>query len=131
MEARYIAVVHKDPDTGFGVSFPHVPGCVGVGATLEEALADAKSALEAHLQALLDLGEQIPRESSFINKTDIEQDGLVEIGFLTVQLPALAKRINITVDAHLLARIDRDAESRGMNRSAYFSEGARRLMDKG
>ena len=33
----YIALVHKDPDSDFGVSFPDFPGLVTAGRTLEPA----------------------------------------------------------------------------------------------
>ena len=34
--ASYIAVIHKDPDSDFGVSFPDFPGCITAGATIDE-----------------------------------------------------------------------------------------------
>jgi predicted RNase H-like HicB family nuclease len=42
---HYIALIHKEPDSSYGVSFPDVPGVVAVSATLDEALADAAEAL--------------------------------------------------------------------------------------
>ena len=36
--AGYIALVHKDKDTSYGVSFPDVPGCISAGDTFEEAM---------------------------------------------------------------------------------------------
>jgi predicted RNase H-like HicB family nuclease len=35
--ASYIAVLHKDADSDYGVDFPDFPGCVTAGETLEEA----------------------------------------------------------------------------------------------
>ena len=32
----YIALVHKDEGTSYGVSFPDVPGCIAAGDTFEE-----------------------------------------------------------------------------------------------
>ena len=37
----YLALVHKDEGTSYGVSFPDVPGCISAGDTFEEAVADA------------------------------------------------------------------------------------------
>jgi predicted RNase H-like HicB family nuclease len=45
----YIALVHKDEGTSYGVSFPDVPGCVSAGDTFEEAVANAVEALAGHL----------------------------------------------------------------------------------
>jgi predicted RNase H-like HicB family nuclease len=53
----YIALVHKDEGTSYGVSFPDVPGCVSAGDTFEEALANAAEALAGHF-ALIDTGRR-------------------------------------------------------------------------
>jgi len=45
MATHYIALIHKDPDTGYGVSFPDVPGVIAVADTLDTALAEAAEAL--------------------------------------------------------------------------------------
>ena len=37
----YIALVHKDEGTSYGVSVPDVPGCISAGDTFEEAVANA------------------------------------------------------------------------------------------
>jgi len=41
----YIALVHKDEGTSYGVSFPDVPGCISAGDTFEDAVANAVEAL--------------------------------------------------------------------------------------
>lgn len=61
---HYIALVHKDADTDYGVSFPDLPGCVTAGATLDEARAMAAAALALHLEGLAEDGEAIPAPSS-------------------------------------------------------------------
>jgi predicted RNase H-like HicB family nuclease len=57
--AGYIALVHKDEGTSYGVSFPDVPGCISAGDTLEEALANAGAALAAHLALMREDGDAI------------------------------------------------------------------------
>lgn len=42
---HYIALIEKDADSGFGVSFPDVPGVFSAGETLDEAIANAGEAL--------------------------------------------------------------------------------------
>lgn len=42
----YIAIVHKDPDSCYGVQFPDVPGVFFAGDTVEELVANAAEALE-------------------------------------------------------------------------------------
>jgi predicted RNase H-like HicB family nuclease len=42
---HYIALIHKEPDSGYGISFPDVPGVTAVADTLDEALHEAAIAL--------------------------------------------------------------------------------------
>ena len=65
----YIAYLHKDRDSDFGVSFPDFPGCVTAGRTLEEAHRMAAEALTLHIAGMVDDGEAIPEPSTL--------DGLV------------------------------------------------------
>lgn len=44
------------------VSVPALPGCNTEGDTLEEALANAKEAIELYLEVLKERGEPIPEE---------------------------------------------------------------------
>jgi predicted RNase H-like HicB family nuclease len=46
MQRHYIAVIHKEPDSSYGVSFPDVPGVITAGDTIEEALEQAASVLQ-------------------------------------------------------------------------------------
>lgn len=44
--AHYIALIHKDADSCFGVSFPDVPGVFTAGDTIDEAIRKAAEVLE-------------------------------------------------------------------------------------
>jgi predicted RNase H-like HicB family nuclease len=61
----YIALMHKDDGTSYGVSFPDVPGCISAGDTFEEAVANAADALAGHLALMKADGEAIPAPRSF------------------------------------------------------------------
>jgi predicted RNase H-like HicB family nuclease len=63
--AGYIALVHKDDGTSYGVSFPDVPGCISAGDTFEEAVANAADALAGHFALMRSDGEAIPAPRSF------------------------------------------------------------------
>ncbi len=63
--AGYIAIVHKDDGTSYGVSFPDVPGCVSAGDTFEEAVASASEALAGHFAAMRADGETVPSPRTF------------------------------------------------------------------
>jgi predicted RNase H-like HicB family nuclease len=58
----YIAVFEPS-ETGYGVYFPDLPGCVSVGGTFEEAHAMATEALELHVYDAERDGEALPTPS--------------------------------------------------------------------
>lgn len=43
---HYIALIHKDADSSYGVSFPDVPGVITAGDTIDEAMQQAAEVLE-------------------------------------------------------------------------------------
>jgi predicted RNase H-like HicB family nuclease len=69
--AGYIALVHKDEGTSYGVSFPDVPGCISAGDTFEEAVANAAEALSGHFAAMRADGETVPSPRRF---EDLKRD---------------------------------------------------------
>jgi predicted RNase H-like HicB family nuclease len=90
--AGYVALIHKDKGTSYGVSFPDVPGCISAGDTREEALAKASEALAAHLALMRADGDKIPRPRTLSAiKADRElADDVAGATFATVE-PAKAK----------------------------------------
>jgi antitoxin HicB len=42
---HYIAVIHKEPDSAYGVSFPDVSGVIASATSLDAALSEAREAL--------------------------------------------------------------------------------------
>ena len=61
---NYVAIIHKDPDSDFGVSFPDFPGCITAGRTLDEAKAPALEALTGHIGVMREAGEPVPAPST-------------------------------------------------------------------
>ena len=77
---EYIALIHKDPDSDHGVSFPDLPGCVTAGSTLDEARMMAVEALALHLEGLAGDNEPAPEPSSLATiMADIENRGGVAV----------------------------------------------------
>ena len=60
----YVALVHKDEGTSYGVSFPDVGGCISAGDTFDEAVANASIALAGHLALMGRDGDTIPEPRS-------------------------------------------------------------------
>lgn len=59
----YTILLWPDLDEGgFTVTVPSMPGCVTEGDTLDEALDNARDAIETYLEGLIKHGEPIPDE---------------------------------------------------------------------
>ena len=43
---HYIALIHKDTDSCYGVSFPDIPGVFTAGDTIDEAMQQASEVLQ-------------------------------------------------------------------------------------
>lgn len=43
--AHFIALIHKQPDSGYGVSFPDVPGITAVADSLDDAIREGSVVL--------------------------------------------------------------------------------------
>ena len=61
---RFPIVVHKDADSGYGVTVPDLPGCFSAGDTLDEAIESARAAIACHIEGLLMDGEPVPTRAS-------------------------------------------------------------------
>lgn len=116
----YIAIVHKDPDTDFGVSFPDFPGCITAASSLDEARKLAQEALEFHIAGMTEDGDSIPAPSS-LDKVMQSPDFSDGVAFLVhVRLPSKAVRVNVTLEESLLSAIS----SVSKNRSKFLAEAA-------
>jgi len=121
---EYIAYLHKDRGSDYGVSFPDFPGCITAGKTLDEASRLAPEALALHIQGMIEDGETVPEPSKV---DDIAKDAARHgaIAFMvTVDAPDVTVRVNITARESQIERIDRLAEAAGLTRSAYMVRAA-------
>ncbi|MDK3016535.1 type II toxin-antitoxin system HicB family antitoxin [Pseudodonghicola flavimaris] len=125
----YTAIVHRDEDSAYGLTFPDLPGCF--------AAADSWDAIPAAAAEALDLW--------FEDQPDVEPASLDEIrrrpeiaeelaqGAVMMPVPyipadtALA-RVNISLERGLLRAIDETAKARGMTRSSFIASSARREL---
>ena len=57
---RYPIIIHKDPESDFGITVPNLPGCFSAGSTMEEALQNAEEAILTHIEGLLLDNDPIP-----------------------------------------------------------------------
>ncbi len=128
--SNYIAVVHKDPDSDYGVSLPDFPGCITAGSTIDEAKDMAREALSLHIKGMLEDGEKIPEPSS-LEDVMADPENADAIAFLVVTTPDLkpkSVRVNIIVPENTLRQIDAMAKKRGMSRSSFLVHAAQTSM---
>jgi predicted RNase H-like HicB family nuclease len=123
----YIGVVHQDGDSAYGVHFPDVPGCFSAADEMDDLLTNASESLSLHLE-----DEPLPharRLDTVRADEDVKRD-LAEGAFLLavpfIQLSGRTTKANITMDAGLLTAIDHTAKERGLTRSAFLADLARR-----
>jgi predicted RNase H-like HicB family nuclease len=123
--ATYIAWLHKEERSEYGVSFPDFPGCVAAGSTLEEARKLAAEALEFHIQGMIEDGEAVPEPSLLdaVAERPEAKDAIVFLVSVSDPEPTYV-RVNVTVPGVALREIDRFAEDRGISRSQLFTESA-------
>ena len=117
---EYIAYLHKDRKSDYGVSFPDFPGCITAGNTLEEARRMAVEALTFHIEGITEDGEAIPQPSSLDQLAkDPAMKGAVAF-LVTVDIEEKSERFNITARKSQMDEIDRRAKRSGMTRSSYI-----------
>ena len=128
--ANYIAVVHKDPKSDFGVSFPDFPGCITAGSSIDEAKDMAHDALSLHIRGMLEDGENIPVPSKLEDiMGDPDYSDAAAILVVTVsEAKSRSVRVNITVPEDILRKIDTVAKKRGMSRSSFLVQAAQNAI---
>jgi predicted RNase H-like HicB family nuclease len=128
---HYIALIHKDVGSDYGVSFPDFPGLATAGRSLDEARAMAEEALAFHIDGMIEDGEALPEPTALDDvMSDPENHGGVVTLISLKPSPKRAVRVNVTLPEDVLADIDRYAESQGLSRSGFLARAARRAMEE-
>ena len=109
----------------WGVIVPDMPGCFSAADSgIDEAIENAKEAIELWIEAALDAGEDIPKPSS-ITELQKKKELKGYIWAIAEIDPALLsddiERVNISLPKRVLARLDAKAKSAGENRSAFIA----------
>ena len=72
---NYRILLTKEPEGGYTVTVPSLPGCATYGDTLEQAMAMAREAVELYLESLRQHGDEIPTDDSTLEYTLTVHDG--------------------------------------------------------
>lgn len=131
MSLTFIALVHRANKKGadYGVIFPDFPGCAFGGKTPNEALENAREGIIFHIEGLLDAGETLPEPTS-LDEIEKNPENKVAIpALIRIIVPTgHLKRVNICMDAGLIAEIDHAAKTSGRNRSEFLAEAAKQMI---
>jgi predicted RNase H-like HicB family nuclease len=122
---QYPVVIHKDPDSDYGVTVPDLPGCFSAGDTMDEALREVVEAIECHIEGLLMDKEPapLPMTVEYHQNNPDYADGVWAI--VTVDISKLSgktKRVNVTLPERVLTLMDKYATEHGETRSGLIAQ---------
>jgi predicted RNase H-like HicB family nuclease len=128
MMKTYFAIVHKDRDSAYGVTFPDIPGCYSAADTLEDVVPNACEALDLWFE---DADEVEPSDAGAIGAAHAED---LRAGAFLVAVPRVTRlgksvRVNVSLDRGILEAIDAAAAARKLTRSAFIAEAARNEIE--
>ena len=121
-----IAIEPGDETHAWGVVVPDLPGCFSAAdASIDEAIENAREAIEAWIEATLDEGGTIPAPSSITkHRKNPEFEGwiwaVVEVD--PEILDDKTELVNITLPRRVLRRLDERARAVGQSRSGYIAQ---------
>lgn len=122
---RYpIAIEPGDTKHAFGVVVPDLPGCFSAGDTLDEAVDNAKESIELWLETVIDDGGAIPEPRSITeHQRNPEYAGWIWalVALDLAELSDKVERVNVTLPARVLRRIDAAAKAAGESRSGFIA----------
>ena len=123
---KYPIAIEPDGDKlTWGVIVPDLPGCFSAADSgIDEAIENAKAAIELWIESALDAGQDIPKPSP-ITELQKKKEFKGYIWAIAEIDPALLsddiERVNISLPKRVLARLDAKARSAGENRSAFIA----------
>ena len=129
---QYIALIHKDAGSDYGVSFPDLPGSVTAGVDLDDAMRMAEEALALHLTGMAEDGELIPEPSSLETiMADRENRDAVAVLVKAPPPPAEAVEANPALSQYELEQIDKFAAEHGYTLPSLLLRAAKTAIDAG
>ncbi|MFK7699930.1 type II toxin-antitoxin system HicB family antitoxin [Pseudomonas caspiana] len=128
-----IAILPGDEQHAWGVEVPDIPGCFSAGDDLDDAMAMAREAIEGHLEILAEDGSAIPTAQKVtVHAQNPDYKGctwaLVDIDI--TKYMGKSEKLNITLPAHLLTRIDEYVKHHPeeKSRSGFLASAALRVL---
>ena len=123
---RYpIAIEPGNETKAWGVVVPDLPGCFSAAESgIDEAIDNAKEAIELWIEAALDTGQEVPGPST-ISALQKKREFKGWVWAIVEIDPTLMsdeiERVNITLPRRVLARLDSKARQHGETRSGFIA----------
>jgi predicted RNase H-like HicB family nuclease len=85
----YIAIVHKDTDSAYGLSSPDAPGCFSAADRIDDIFANAAEAISLWTEAMIEDHRKIPapRDLSELKRDPQWTDSFADAA-LVIAVPA-------------------------------------------
>jgi predicted RNase H-like HicB family nuclease len=130
---RYTALI--DGEAGaYGVHFPDLPGCVAMGASIEDAMFNAAEALREFAADVTIRASALPAPRAAEELTrEPDVRNALQAGASLASVPLVREtgqsvKANLSINAGILAAIDEEAARRGLTRSALVEMMARHAL---
>jgi predicted RNase H-like HicB family nuclease len=104
-----IAIEVGDDSTSFGVVVPDIAGCFSAGNDVDEAVINAREAIELHLELLSDDNQSIPTAKSIKHYMNDKKFSGWAWAIVDIDItPYLGKsqKVNVTLPESLIKKID-------------------------
>ncbi|GAA0532766.1 hypothetical protein GCM10011581_17490 [Saccharopolyspora subtropica] len=62
--STYVVLIERTADGGYGAWAPDLPGCVALGDTYDESVAEMREAMALHIEDLREDSQPIPKPST-------------------------------------------------------------------
>jgi len=126
----YLALVDKQEDSAFGVRFPDIPGCFSAADEQNDVVPNAVEALQLWAE---DMPMPPPSSHDQILEMECVRSAL-SAGSYLVAIPLIENdtavvRANVTFERGVLRAIDKVAQERGLTRSAFLADAARKEIE--
>ncbi len=117
---KYLAIIHKDDDSSYGITMPDFPGCFASAESLEDIEKNVQEALELWADGE-DFEPITPLSMEEVAELDETKGGtlcLIDINFDFLESKIVP--VNISMPIYMRKKIDRIAKSKGLTRSALL-----------
>jgi predicted RNase H-like HicB family nuclease len=127
---KYIAIVHKQEDSAYGVTLPDFPGVFSAADNWEELSGNIQEAVELWAE-----GREVepPEPSAFetVARDEAAEGGMLLLADIDFSfLDKKAAPVNITMPVYMRNRIDRAAREKGLTRSGLLQTAANEYISR-